>query len=123
MRKIRIWVAVIAALAMSVCSVSLAEGQLATDLSGSFVSQPQPTVEPVDILDADLVIGYVAKDGATLNPLLCNEQDFVSLNQLVFESMVTLDSAQKPSPMLADSWTQNGKEWTFHLRRGFRRPA
>lgn len=119
MRKFRSWMALILVLALLICNGSIAEeGQMANDLSGQFVAQSQEAVEEKDILDADLLIGYVAKDGATLNPLLCNEQDLVCLNQLVFESMVTLDDTQKPAPMLADSWTHEDKQWLFTLRKG-----
>ena len=56
----------------------------------------------------DLVMGYLAADGAVLNPFLCNERDLVSVNQLVFESVVERDSQQKPAPQLADNWTVDG---------------
>ena len=71
-----------------------------------------------DVFDADVVIGYVARSGASLNPFACNDWDLVSLNQLVYEPLVTLDENQQPAPMLADSWTHEGTEWTFTLRSG-----
>ena len=52
---------------------------------------------------ADVIIGYVAAEGAPLNPVYCNEWDLISVNQLVFESVVDLDENMKPVPMLADS--------------------
>ena len=70
-------------------------------------------------MDADLRVGYVASsDSQQINPFLCNERDLVSLNQLVFESVVELDDDFKPSPLLADSWTVEDKTWTFKLRDG-----
>lgn len=71
-----------------------------------------------DMTRGDVTIGYVAAEGAQLNPLLCTERDLVSLNQLVFESVVELDENLQPAPMLADSWTVNGRIWTFKLRSG-----
>ena len=68
--------------------------------------------------DADLVVGYVAKADAAVNPFRCNNRDLASLNQLVFESVVELDENLQPVPLLADSWTQKGKTWTFKLRSG-----
>ena len=68
--------------------------------------------------DADLKLGYVALPGAQVNPFLCTDRDLVSLNQMVFESLVELDDDFKPSPMLADSWTNEGTKWTFKLRQG-----
>ena len=67
---------------------------------------------------ADLIVGYLAEAGASVNPFVCNDWDLVNLNQLVFESMVELDDTQKPAPMLADNWTHEGVEWTFTLRSG-----
>ena len=66
----------------------------------------------------DITMGYVAQAGAWLNPLMCTERDLVSLNQLVFESVVELDENMQPVPLLADSWTLEEKTWTFKLRSG-----
>lgn len=68
-------------------------------------------------MDADILLGYVGT-GVSINPLQCTDRDIVSLNQLVFESVVELDDEMKPSPLLADSWSSDGKTWTFQLRRG-----
>ena len=68
--------------------------------------------------DADVVIGYIAPPGASLNPTSCIETSLVSLNQLIYESVVDLDASLKPTPMLADSWEHEGKTWTFKLRPG-----
>ena len=129
-RKIRTLLALL--LAALLAAGAAAEGQLASDLSGNltgdfsgegqdsgFVDDGSMAPQaPASIFDADLLIGYVAKPGATLNPFYCNEQDLVNLNQLVFESLVELDENQKPSPMLADNWTHDGTLWTFTLRSG-----
>ncbi len=70
-------------------------------------------------MDADLRVGYVAATGnQQINPFLCSERDLVSLNQLVFESVVELDDEFRPKPLLADSWTVEEKTWTFKLRDG-----
>jgi len=103
----------------------LAEGQLASDLGGNLVggnysedvglSAPD---QAINIYDADLLIGYVAQPGASVNPFRCNEWDLVSMNQLVFESVVALDENQKPVPMLANNWTRENNMWIFNLRSG-----
>lgn len=67
-------------------------------------------------MDADLKVGYVAV--GDINPFVCTDRDLVSLNQLVFESVVELDDDMKPTPLLADSWSNDGKTWTFKLRDG-----
>ena len=68
--------------------------------------------------DADIRLGYVGSSSGQVNPFLCTDRDLVSLNQLVFESVVELDSQLKPAPLLADSWTVEEKTWTFKLRSG-----
>ena len=67
---------------------------------------------------ADLEVGYLASEGAEINPIYCTERDLISINQLVFESVVELDDTQKPVPLLADSWTVEGNVWTFKMRAG-----
>ena len=69
---------------------------------------------------ADMVVVYVASPGASMNPATCTEWSLISINQLMYESVVDLDDSLKPVPMLADSWEQDGKNWTFHLRSGVR---
>ncbi len=69
-------------------------------------------------MDANVRLGYVSARDARINPLYCNERDLVSLNQLVFESVVELNGDFKPTPLLADSWSVEGKKWTFNLRKG-----
>lgn len=129
MRKFQSILALLLTLSL-LMPAAIAEGELAADLAGGFAGEyaeestyieEGPYIEepqPVNIFDADLLVGYVAKSGASLNPFRCNEQDLVNLNQLVYESVVELDENQKPSPMLADSWEHEGKNWRFHLRRG-----
>lgn len=68
--------------------------------------------------DADIRLGYVGSSTGSINPFSCTDRDLVSLNQLVFESVVELDGELKPAPLLADSWTVEGNVWTFNLRSG-----
>ena len=78
----------------------------------------EPDYVPPNMTRGDLTLGYVAAQGAGLNPLVCTERDLVSLNQLVFESVVELDEELRPVPLLADSWSVEGRTWTFKLRSG-----
>ncbi len=110
-------------LAMLMTFGAMAEGDLALDLAGNFGALDEVEIaahdaQQMNILDADLLVGYVAASGAQVNPFLCNERDLVSMNHLVFESMVELDENQKPSPMLADNWEHEGNLWKFTLRSG-----
>ena len=91
-----------------------AEGEYdaAADLSGGYAAVS------ADMQEADMLVGYVAPAGASLSPATCNEWGMVSINQLIFESVIDLDASLKPTPMLADSWEQDGKTWVFKLRQG-----
>ena len=92
------------------------EGIVPSELDGGL--EASVSVWQGDPYDADLLVGYVAQDYAQVNPFYCNEQDLVSVNQLVFESLVTLNENQKPVPQLADNWTHEGADWVFTLRSG-----
>ena len=115
------------ALALSLCLVlccpALTE-DLASDLGGGFVAADvvgdAPQIQAADMTSADVVIGYIDTDFAVVNPIWCNAWDMVSVNQLVYEPVVDLDASLKPIPMLADSWTHEGRTWTFTLRSGIK---
>ena len=112
-----------ALLALMLALMPAALGQdLASELGGG-LSAAQPETDPqaaqaVNMMTADAVIGCVEADFPTINPIYCNEWSMVSVNQLVYESVVDLDASMKPVPMLADSWTKEGKTWRFKLRSG-----
>ena len=72
------------------------EGIVPSELDGGL--DASVSVWQGDPYDADLLVGYVAQDYAQINPFYCSEQDLVSVNQLVFESLVTLNENQKPVP-------------------------
>lgn len=122
MAKFRSVLAVLLAMLLMVPAAA-AEGEIATDLAGGFGAADEATMAAndaaqIDIFDAELLVGYVAGSNAQVNPFLCNEWDLVSMNQLVYEPLVTLDENQKPSPMLADNWEHQDKLWKFTLRNG-----
>jgi len=54
----------------------------------------------------------------TLDPLLTKNLHLQRYSNLVFESMISLDSSQKPVPVLSDWWevSDDGLVWTFHIR-------
>jgi len=66
----------------------------------------------------DINIGMVLEDEAALHPLDCIYRDLISMNELVFESVITLDDSMRPVGELADTWTNAGANYTFHLRSG-----
>ena len=85
---------------------------------------PQEAINPAD-LPSDIVIGYVARENTAIGPYECTERDLISLNGLMFESVVELDAEQKPVPLLADRWvwekdSKGNIKWTFQLRDGIK---
>lgn len=64
--------------------------------------------------------GMVYDSGATINPLYCTERDLISINNLVFEGVMTLDDTLKPVGELALTWETDGKTIRFHLRENVR---
>ena len=96
---------------------------LASDLGGGYqatvpTQQEQVQQAQVDMSNADVTIGYVEPGYVLYSPASTNDWSTISLNQLVFESVVDLDENLKPVPMLANNWVQNGKHWIFNLRSG-----
>ena len=65
-----------------------------------------------------LVISIQLNKTPIVRPLEPNERDILSIYDLVYESVVTIDDNYLPQPCLCTSWEQssNGKTWTFHLR-------
>ena len=105
--------------ALALLSGVPAVAEMAPASADSFAQEAQQyLVDQGLVAEADLTVGYLASAAGEINPIHCNERDMVSLNQLVFESLVDLDETQKPVPLLADSWTVEGNVWTFHLRQG-----
>ena len=113
----------LSALALALCLLHAGAraDDLASDLGGGLQAQV-PTqnelAQQLDMENADVTIGYIEPGYASYSPVTTDNWNMVSLNQLVFESVVDLDETMKPVPMLADNWVQDGKVWTFNLRSG-----
>jgi len=60
------------------------------------------------------------KDITVLNPLVRTFSTDERVRDLMFESLLTLDPHGSIQPLLAESWqiSNDGKTYTFHLRRG-----
>ena len=65
-----------------------------------------------------LVVGIQSVKTSVIRPLEPLERDMLSIYNLVYESLLTVDDNYVPAPGLAESWEQtgNGRTWTFHLR-------
>ena len=106
------------ALLLALLPVARAD-DLASDLSGGFqAAVPEAEILQADMESADCVIGYIDPGYLAVSPLACSDWDLVSVNQLVYESVVDFDESLRPIPMLADNWVHDGKTWTFNLRSG-----
>ena len=123
-RRARGWLALLCALALFLTVLPAPTGRAEADEDfmravEEYNERTEAEAAPApDMSAGDVTIGYVAREGAWINPLICTERDLVSLNQLVFESVVELNENLQPVPLLADSWTVDGRTWTFKLRSG-----
>ncbi len=66
------------------------------------------------------IIGTVYQRGAAINPLYCTQRDLVSVNNLVFEGVMTLSDELRPTPELCLSYSISGNTVTFELRQNVR---
>jgi peptide/nickel transport system substrate-binding protein len=67
------------------------------------------------------VVCAITSDPKTFNPMLVSETSTEMVIALMFSGLVNYDQyAQVFVPGLAKSWDENGRSWTFHLRKGVR---
>ena len=76
-----------------------------------------PAAEASNVEDS-LVVGIQSTKTTALRPLDPQERDMMSIYDLLYDSLVTIDDNYLPQPGLAESWEESGsgKTWTFHLR-------
>ncbi|HIS92727.1 MAG TPA: peptide ABC transporter substrate-binding protein [Candidatus Alectryocaccomicrobium excrementavium] len=107
------------ALLLSGCQASPEGYALPTAVPGAVATfAPETTAAPDPMRTGDITMGVVADANAMVNPIYCTTRDIINLNTLVFESVVELNDAMQPVPLLADRWTVDGTTWTFTLRSG-----
>ena len=77
-----------------------------------------PILSDASNVNDSLVIAIQLTKTPLVRPLEANERDILSIYDLVYESLVTIDDNYLPQPCLCRNWEQsaNGKTWTFHLR-------
>lgn len=77
-----------------------------------------PAAEATNV-DSSLVVGIQSTKTAQLRPLDPQERDMMSIYDLLYDGLVTIDDDYLPQPCLAESWEESGsgKTWTFHLRK------
>ena len=69
-------------------------------------------------VEDSLVVGIYSTKTLEIRPFNPQERDIMSVYNLVYESLVTIDDEGLPQPYLADSWSveDNGQTWIFTLR-------
>ncbi len=67
---------------------------------------------------SDLVVGIQSSKTLLIRPFDPQERDMLSVYNIVYESLVSIDDDYLPQPLLAQSWesSSSGAQWTFHLR-------
>lgn len=73
-----------------------------------------------DDWSASFILAMVTDTATELNPLRATNRDVISVDMLIYESLIELDDTGKPSANLATSWTaeDNGWTWYFTIREG-----
>ena len=67
----------------------------------------------------NIVVGIQSTKTLTIRPFEPVERDMLSIYNVIYESMVTIDDSYLPQGCLAESWeySSGGKTWTFHIRK------
>jgi peptide/nickel transport system substrate-binding protein len=82
----------------------------------SCTSSPAPQMKPT----GDTLVIPEYQKPAPINPLLTETTLSARLSEIVFDGLIQLDEHFEAKPHLAESWerSDDGKTWTFHLRKG-----
>ena len=77
-----------------------------------------PVAEASNVGDS-LIVGIDSNKTTAIRPLEPKERDMMSIYDLLYDGLVTIDDNYLPQPNLAESWetNSNGNTWTFHLRQ------
>ena len=69
-----------------------------------------------------ITIGIQSTKTLTVRPFEPLERDILSVYNVIYESLITIDDDYIPQGCIAESWEESsgGKQWTFHLRSDVR---
>lgn len=69
-----------------------------------------------------ITIGIQSTKTLTVRPFEPLERDILSVYNVIYESLITIDDDYLPQACIAESWEESsgGKYWTFHLRSDVR---
>ena len=82
-------------------------------------TKPEETATPTPSpqMGGELKVPLMAPD--SFNPLLTQSRDILNFLNLIFEHPLVLDENSRPTPSLVEKWevSEDGRTWTFHVRK------
>ncbi len=75
-----------------------------------------PTHADASNVEDDLIVGIQSTKTTAIRPLAPLERDFMSIYDLIYDGLMFVNDDYLPDYALAESYSQNGKTWTFKLR-------
>ncbi|HPF86949.1 MAG TPA: ABC transporter substrate-binding protein [Candidatus Limiplasma sp.] len=77
-----------------------------------------PVMSFAENVEDSLVLGIYSTKTLEIRPFDPQERDILSIYDMVYESLITIDDDGLPEPYLAESWevSDDGRTWTFTLR-------
>jgi len=82
-------------------------------------AKPKETATPTPSpqMGGELKVPLMAPD--SFNPLLTQSKDVLNFLNLIFEHPLVLDENSRPTPSLVAKWevSEDGRTWTFHVRK------
>ncbi len=75
-----------------------------------------PTHADASNVEDDLIVGIQSTKTTAIRPLEPLERDFMSIYDLIYDGLMVVNDDYLPDYALAESYSQNGKTWTFKLR-------
>ena len=75
-----------------------------------------PSCAEATNVEDDLVVGIQSTKTMAIRPLEPLERDFMSIYDLMYDGLMVINDDYLPDYALAESYSNNGKTWTFKLR-------
>jgi len=117
-----LFIAALLAFSLSACYLKdpLEEEAVAANAAAANPKATQ-AIEAMPVEGGELNVP-MPKNPSTLNPLKVKNAELSNIYSLIFESLVQIDADGSPQPCLAETWeaSEDGKTWTFHLRKGIK---
>ena len=75
-----------------------------------------PVCAEASNVEDDLIVGIQSSKTTAIRPLEPLERDFMSIYDLMYDGLMTINDDYLPECALAESYSHTGKTWTFRLR-------